>query len=232
MSLKIYENPCIDELNIKAFISFKNIIETISKNQNHIVIALSGGTSVSGIYEQIKCRYNELTPHLWKKIIFCFADERVVPLTSPESNYKFAKDSFLSLLVESNVITENQIIKIAPNCDNPHIVYENELKHNVDIALLGVGPDAHTCSLFPNHSSIENNSNSFILVTDSPKPPPKRVSLSKSMLANINYTFTFFIGENKRKAYTKFLDKNLSEKEVPIKIIKNCKNSIVFTNLV
>ena len=49
---------------------------------------------------------------------------------------------------------------------------------NFDVVLLGVGPDGHCCSLFPEHPGVYEESASVIPVRDSPKPPPNRLSLS------------------------------------------------------
>ena len=49
---------------------------------------------------------------------------------------------------------------------------------NFDVVLLGVGPDGHCCSLFPEHPSVHDDSGTVIAVRNSPKPPPLRLSLT------------------------------------------------------
>ncbi len=225
--VELIKNINKEDLGYEAFEKLKQIL--IKNKNKNLVIALSGGSSVKPIYDTIKENYNQI--YDWSKITFILADERIVPVDNKDSNYKFVKDYFLQELIDKEIICEDQIIPININAKNIAKDYQEKVGRKIDVAILGVGPDSHTCSLFPNHDSIKNESNEFILVENSPKPPKRRISMSKNMVKNVENLFVFFIGENKREAFENFLDCEKSEEEVPVKIVKNCENSFIFTDL-
>jgi 6-phosphogluconolactonase len=102
----------------------------------------------------------------WSRVHVWFVDERVVPLTHPDSNYKAANDAWLSKV---------------PLVAHPfHSVseYEAKLPRPLDVALLGVGPDGHVASLFPGHPGLEVTDKRAQAIDDAPKPPPKRLTLT------------------------------------------------------
>jgi 6-phosphogluconolactonase len=71
---------------------------------------------------------------------------------------------------------------------------------NFDIVLLGVGPDGHCCSLFPEHPGVYDDSASVIPVRNSPKPPPLRLSLSFDGLNAANEIWVVASGSGKADA--------------------------------
>ncbi|KAF2234147.1 putative 6-phosphogluconolactonase [Viridothelium virens] len=120
-----------------------------------------------------------------------FADERAVPLDHPDSNYKLVQEELLDQ-IPANLGKPKVYpidIKYLDDVDEMADQYEKLLvskfaaKDSVklpifDLLLLGCGPDGHTCSLFPAHALLREKAAWVCAIEDSPKPPPKRITLS------------------------------------------------------
>ncbi|KAL3705616.1 hypothetical protein TMatcc_009289 [Talaromyces marneffei ATCC 18224] len=158
-------------------------------------VAVSGGSLPNTLAKALLAPGNgsaEDTAQFSKWEIF-FADERAVPLDHPDSNYRLIKEELLD-----KIPTQLGAPKVFP-IDEKHVhdedpteladLYTEVLKHSFaakdsvkfpvfDLILLGVGPDGHTCSLFPGHPQLREEDAWVVGVSDSPKPPPKRITLT------------------------------------------------------
>jgi 6-phosphogluconolactonase len=205
----------------KAAILISSSIKELLKKQKYVILGVPGGRSISHIFKLLK---KEKLP--WNKVHFFLVDERCVPLTSKDSNFKRLR--------------ENLLISIKPPEGNIHpfnhktgaLIYSNELKKfgKFDIVLLSAGEDGHVASLFP-HYTIENKSKDFIFVSNSPKPPQKRISASRRLLESSKISILLFIGKEKETAFKNFLDNNIPVEGCPAKLVNKTKESYVITNL-
>ncbi|KJZ78927.1 hypothetical protein HIM_01700 [Hirsutella minnesotensis 3608] len=119
-----------------------------------------------------------------------FADERAVPLDHDDSNYALLKKELLDKIPEGERPTVHTI-DVAHLDDVQELAdrYESVLVSSFasrdsvrlpifDLLLLGCGPDGHTCSLFPGHALLRKMDAWVAAIDDSPKPPPKRITLT------------------------------------------------------
>ena len=120
-----------------------------------------------------------------------FADERAVPLDHEDSNYRLVKeelldkipaelgkptvypidDKYLNDIQEMADQYEQTLVKCFAARDSVRVPM-------FDLLLLGCGPDGHTCSLFPGSPLLRETEAWVLPISDSPKPPPKRITLS------------------------------------------------------
>jgi 6-phosphogluconolactonase len=133
-----------------------NIISDALKRQPWCAIALSGGSTPKRLYELLA--KNEGGPIGWKRVQVFFSDERNVPPENPESNFRMAKES----LFATGLVPGKNIHRIRGEyaADEAAKSYEEEIKKvlgnsTFDLILLGLGPDGHTASLFPDSPALK-----------------------------------------------------------------------------
>jgi len=220
------------ELDRRAADVVADAIERRVRDAARVVLGVVGGRSVGGIYEHLQSM-----PLRWEKIHVFLADERLVPITSDESNFKLVEADLLSSpLAEGRMPAANAhpFPYDASQPDAGLSAYDDALAvlgGRFDIALLSAGEDGHTASLFPNHPSVRSDAEGFVLVEDSPKPPPRRVSASRRLLERTELGVLVFYGEAKRGALAKFEDDRNGPIECPSKVVTSMQHALVLSDL-
>lgn len=168
--------------------------EVAIKERGLFAVAVSGGSMPKMLRGLLK---QSPPPDFAKWRVF-FADERCVPHSDAESSYKACNDHLFKdagLSIDGGhvfAIAEKHIGDAAAAAK----AYEAALRSvfgeaispdnppKFDCVLLGMGPDGHTASLFPGHSLLEEKSMIVAPITDSPKFPPSRITLTLPVLNN------------------------------------------------
>ncbi|XP_037966841.2 6-phosphogluconolactonase [Plutella xylostella] len=168
------ENEVISKL---ASYTEKISNDAISK-RGKFFIGLSGGSVVKFLCEGLPTLNTD-----WSKWVLAFCDERVVPEDSEDSTFGTYKRN----LIPKTSLKEEQFITIKQGVSAEEAASDYTKKlttafgstnYTFDLLLLGMGPDGHTCSLFPGHPLLNEMSLKVAPITDSPKPPPERVTLT------------------------------------------------------
>ncbi|MGH8190307.1 MAG: 6-phosphogluconolactonase [Rhodanobacteraceae bacterium] len=159
-------------------------------------IVLAGGNTPRKLYRALR-RAEADWPrwHIW------FGDERCAPADDPERNSRMARDEWLEhvAIPAANV----HAIPAERGSREAAALYARELRSvdAFDLVLLGLGEDGHTASLFPGHDwGTHADSPEVIAVSDAPKPPPERVSLSAHRLSHAHAVLFLVEGAGKRDA--------------------------------
>ena len=140
--------------------------------QGRFTVALSGGSTPKALYSLLAANYADFA---WSRIFLFFGDERHVPPTDPDSNYRMVNESLLTKIA---IPAENVFRVPAENPDAAAAAldYEAQLRRffelspghqpgdrpgefpRFDLILLGIGPDGHTASLFPDSPALDEQS--------------------------------------------------------------------------
>lgn len=200
--------------------------------KKQVSLAVPGGRNVAKIFQLMQAEEVD-----WHRVHFFIIDERLVPIDHPDSNYKLLQDHFIEALAVSG--------RISPGNAHPFILdpdredcgageYDRVLAEHgsrYDIILLSSGEDGHVGALFPNHHSMANRHHGFLVMHDSPKPPPDRMTSSLSLMQTADAALILFFGEAKREAYMKFNDEQCPLEACPAKLVLALKDAAVFTDL-
>jgi 6-phosphogluconolactonase len=179
----------------------KSLTELLS-TQELVNIMLTGGTV--GIASLAELGSHELRDSIdYSRVHFWWGDERYVPRNHADRNALQARNAFLNKIkvAESNVhefpasdsglSLDEAATQFAEAVDN--------LKPKFDIVLLGMGPDGHVASLFPN-KEMPSPGVKVIAEHDSPKPPSERLSFTYEAINSADQVWFVVAGADKQDA--------------------------------
>jgi 6-phosphogluconolactonase len=154
-------------------------------------LALSGGSTPRPAYEAAARLQQD-----WSRTEVWWADERCVPPDDERSNYRLARESLLDRLGRGAGVEHRVRGELRP--EKAASAYDTELRGVVlDLALLGIGPDGHTASLFPNDSALEELQRRAVAV---PRADVDRVTMTIPVLNAAETVVFLVIGEEKAAA--------------------------------
>jgi 6-phosphogluconolactonase len=159
--------------------------------RERFTVALSGAGMITTLSDVIP-GISSLSGDEWKTWLIFFVDERLVPAENEESTY----GGYLRKLIpKSDRLSPDQFVPIDSSLSHAECAsdYEHKLQSllkdksssgfgQIDLILLGFGPDGHTGSLFPGHPLLKENKKWIAGITDSPKPPPTRVTFTLPLI--------------------------------------------------
>jgi 6-phosphogluconolactonase len=184
-------NSSSAHINSNSNKSSSNLKSKVQKKlERRFKIAISGGSLIkilsNGLLKRDDIR--------WDKWDIFFADERLVPFESPDSNYGSAKREIFDKLEEFGITTpphvyhiDESLIEDAQDCADE---YEKTLIKNFaskdsvrlplfDLFLLGCAPDGHIASIFPqDHQVLREKLAWCVPVENAPSGPSRRITLT------------------------------------------------------
>ena len=184
-------------------------------------VCLTGGTIAEKIHEAVVVATEGHEDVDWSNVDFWWGDERYVPADDDERNAKQAREAMLDRLD----VNEHRVHEM-PASDGPHDsledaaeAYGDEVRRHgsgqFDVVMLGVGPDGHVASLFPGYPQLDVDDTIAIPVTNSPKPPPDRISLTFAALNRSGEVWFVVSGEGKADAVAKALADGTDLHDIP-----------------
>ncbi|XP_037078857.1 6-phosphogluconolactonase-like [Pollicipes pollicipes] len=182
---EIIIKPTVEEVTKELAALVENEAKAAIDSRGKFVIGLSGGSLVNFLVAGLPSISTD-----WSRWHVIFCDERLVPEDNADSTFgvyrRHLRDQGGAL-----PLTEAQFVRVDPALAPAAAAaqYAAQLEAllgagtpRCDLLLLGMGPDGHTCSLFPGHALLQVTDRTVAAITDSPKPPPARVTLTFPVL--------------------------------------------------
>jgi 6-phosphogluconolactonase len=159
-------------------------------------VALTGGSTPKAAYQRAADMRED-----WSGVDFWFTDERCVPPDHEQSNFGMAERAWLSRADGATV--HRMRGELGPQ--DGATAYENELDEfgpaALDLILLGVGPDAHICSLFPGDDALGERERRVVGVeTPGMAPLVPRITLTLPVVNSSGLIVFLVTGEDKAEA--------------------------------
>lgn len=216
----VYAFPSTDQLSEALNQYVEKLSAEAIKKHGRFTVAVSGGSLPKLLSANLK-QNPRIDFNSWH---FFFADERCVPLDHEDSNYLELKKQLLDPLAEQIPPGAVHTIKSELSPEEAAEEYMDQLmavfaagdavKFPVfDLILLGMGPDGHTASLFPGHELLSENIEWVSSISDSPKPPKDRITLTFPVLNHAHNVAFVTAGEGKQDMVQKIIEE--PEHELP-----------------
>jgi 6-phosphogluconolactonase len=153
----------------------------------------------------------------WGRVHVWWGDERFVPAGDKDRNETQARDALLDSLPLNPEFVHVMAPSDGPDGEDAEAAaarYAAELAKyaapgadapEFDVLLLGMGPDGHIASLFPDHPGTHETAPSAIAVHNSPKPPPNRISLTFRVIQSAREVWVVASGAEKADAVARAL---------------------------
>ncbi|MGW4737220.1 6-phosphogluconolactonase [Nocardia xishanensis] len=168
------------------------------------VVLTGGGTGIS-MLEEVRKAPGDID---WSRLDIFWGDERFVPAGDPERNELQAREALLD-----HVPVDHARVHPVATSDGEYpdpveaaaeysaAVHAHLAEHGAfDVHLLGMGPDAHINSLFPDTDAVREEHELVVAVTNSPKPPPVRVTLTLPAVRRARHVMLIVAGAGKAEA--------------------------------
>jgi 6-phosphogluconolactonase len=235
---RVLVNATREELAQLVASRFIAKIGSITAETGQASVILTGGTVGIAILAAINA-HPQRDSIDWRAVDWWWGDERWLPRGDADRNETQARAALLDHLSldESSVhpfLASDEGVDLDAAAQRyaaelaEHAATDRQLPH-FDIAFLGVGPDGHIASLFPDSAGIRERTATVIAVRNSPKPPPERLSLTLPMINSAQRVWLVLAGADKASALGLALA-GASTNEVPVAGARGQRRTVFFVD--
>lgn len=220
MSIRRHVYPTAEKAAEACAHIILTLLEERLSGETHATLAISGGSSPKPMFAELaKSKFD------WRKVHLFWVDERAVPPTDSQSNYLLAEQHFIAPAHFPKANVHRIRAELQP--DEAARLYADEIRDffglengelpHFDVVHRGVGPDAHTASLFPGEPLIDDRDN-LVAAVYVEKFAQWRITLLPGVLLAAHHTAVLIVGEDKAEAVRAIFDHPYDPKQYPAQI--------------
>lgn len=200
IEVRLYETSA--DLVESAAEEFVDVIGAAQRERGVARVVLTGGSNGIAILRTLRESSSGLD---WSNIEFYWGDDRFVPAADDERNSGQARRA----LLDHVNVDPNKVHEMAPpdgefgdDIEAAAAAYETIIDgvDAFDLHLLGMGGEGHINSLFPHTAATAESTKTVVAVTDSPKPPPRRITLTFPAISRARQVWFLVSGADKAEA--------------------------------
>ncbi|MCD4525878.1 6-phosphogluconolactonase [Nocardioides sp. cx-173] len=193
-------------------------------------IALTGGSIAEALHREL-ARLSPGSGVDWTRVVVWWGDERFVPADDPDRNAGQARRAFLDE-VGATQVHEMPASDSGADVAAAAQAFEDAVQAHgageFEVVMLGIGPDGHVASLFPGRPELAVEDRIAVAVTDSPKPPPERITFTFPALNRSRSVWLVASGEGKAEAVARALADAGSVEETPARGVRGQVDTVWF----
>jgi 6-phosphogluconolactonase len=223
--------PDVNELSLRAAEAVARTINDAVRSTGRCSLVLSGGSTPRTLYGLLASRFREQVP--WAHVHVFWGDERYVPPSDTQSNYRMAKDTLLDH-VPCPAAHVHPMPTHFPDPDAAAREYEATLRSYFsgkrsafDLVLLGLGPEGHTASLFPGSPALAEATR-WVRTVTVPADSPVRVTLTLPALNGTANAYFLVTGSNKARALHHILSGTADPNTFPAAGVRLASGTLVW----
>jgi 6-phosphogluconolactonase len=223
--------PSLEALSREAASRFQRLATESIAAVGRFSVALSGGSTPRVLYRLLgEPPLREVID--WPRVHLFWGDERFVPAEHPDSNYRMAREAFIS----KAPIPSGNVHRIPTESGNPETAaaqYEETLHRffaqtpNFDLVLLGLGADGHTASLFPGSPALDEHDR-LVLATHVPKLDAWRLTLTPPVLRRARHALFLVSGSDKAPILREVLEGPYDPNRLPAQLVRPEKGDLTW----
>jgi 6-phosphogluconolactonase len=228
----VHVSATLEEMSAYAADALAEVLRETVERKGRCSLVLSGGDTPRGMHRALASSHKGSVP--WDSVHIFWSDERYVPPGDPRSNAGMARETLLDHVpcpagnIHAMPTTMDDAEAAARAYEDTLLHYGGGIRPSFDVAILGIGADGHTASLFPHAAELDECTRLVLPVERADAEPPLRLTLTLPVLLNAARTWVLVDGGVKASAVRQALDPSTDPHALPAAFLERARGGVTW----